>query len=160
MCPERTSFYVDILDSMKATNVDSIVSALAGWALHHEDTRAMALIGSWARGDAHQASDVDLLLLSDCAHEYRRCQKWITEIDFDSAGYRVASWEDASYGLVWSCHIGLLPPGKVELTFAPRSWARTDTVDVGTRRVVKDAFRIIFDKDEMLAKLVAIVMSE
>jgi uncharacterized protein len=145
---------------MKTANVDSIVRAVAGWAFHHEDIHAMALIGSWARGDAHQASDIDLLLLSDSAHEYRRCQEWITEIDFDSAGYRVASWEDASYGLVWSYHIELLPPGKVELTFAPCSWARTHTVDVGTRRVVKDAFRIIFDKDEMLAKLVAIVMHD
>jgi uncharacterized protein len=145
---------------MKTADVDPIVRAVAGWAFHHEDIHAMALIGSWAKGDAHQASDIDLLLLSDCAHEYRRCQEWITEIDFESAGCRVASWEDASYGLVWSRHIVLLPPGKVELTFAPRSWARTDIVDAGTRRVVKDAFRIIFDKDEMLTKLVAIVMSE
>ena len=145
---------------MKTADVHSVVRAVAGWAFHHEDTRAMALIGSWARGDAHQASDIDLLLLSDREHEYRRCHEWTTEIDFESAGYRVASWEDASYGVVWSCHIALSPPGKVELTFAPRSWARTDTVDAGTRRVVKDAFRIIFDKDELLAKLVAVVMSE
>lgn len=153
-------FGVDILESMRTAHVDSIVSAVAGWALHREDTRAMALIGSWARGDAHQTSDIDLLLLSDCAHEYRRRQEWITEIDFESTGYRVASLQDTSYGVVWSCHIALLPPGKVELTFAPHTWARTDTVDAGTLRVVKDAFRIIFDKDEMLAKLVAIVMSE
>jgi hypothetical protein len=54
----------------------------------------------------------------------------------------------------------LLPAGKVELTFAQCSWARSDRVDIGTRSVVKDAFRIVLDKDGILANLVKSVMSE
>jgi hypothetical protein len=100
------------------------------------------------------------LLLSDRADEYRHRQKWLAEIDLESAGFRIASSEDASCGVVWSCHIALSPAGKAELTFAPRPWARADTVDAGTRHVVKDAFQIVFDKDGMLTKLVAVVMSE
>jgi hypothetical protein len=52
----------------------------------------------------------------------------------------------------------LLPTAEVELTFAECSWAQTEPVDEGTRGVVKDAFRIIFDKDG-LCKLIAAVMS-
>ena len=48
----------------------------------------------------------------------------------------------------------------MELTFANCSWAKTDSIDSGTRRVVKYAFRIIFDKDGILAKLADAVMSE
>jgi predicted nucleotidyltransferase len=145
---------------MKTTDAYAIVSAVADWAVDHDAARAMALVGSWARGNPHQGSDIDLLLLSDCADEYRRSRKWLTEIDLDGAGYRVLSSEDKSYGVVWSRHIALLPAGEVELTLAPCSWARIDPVDAGTRTVVKDAFQIIFDKDGILANLLSAVMSE
>jgi predicted nucleotidyltransferase len=143
-----------ILEPMNAADANAIVSAVTAWALAHEDIRAVAVVGSWARGNPHQGSDVDLLLLSDRVDEYRRRRKWLTEIDFEGAGYRVLSTENASYGVVWSRHITLLPVGKVELTFARCSWARTDPVDIGTQSVVRDTFRVIFDKDRILATLV------
>ena len=145
---------------MRAADADAIVNAVADWAICREDIRAMALIGSWARGNPHHGSDIDLLLMSDRADEYRAPQEWLAEIDFERAGYGVASSQDASYGVVWSCHVAMVPSGMVELTFARRSWAQLDTVDAGTRRVVKDAFRIIFDKDGALANLVSVVMAE
>jgi predicted nucleotidyltransferase len=133
---------VDIRQLMRFADVDAIVRAVADWALHREDIRAMAIVGSWARGDPHQGSDVDLLLLSDRADEYRHRQKWLAEIDLESAGFRIASSEDASYGVVWSCHIALSPAGKAELTFAPRSWARADTVDAdGAQRCPLSGFK-------------------
>jgi len=145
---------------MQTVDVDAIVRAVANWALRREDIRAMALVGSWARGNPHQGSDVDLLLLSDRVDEYRHRQKWLAEIDLESAGFGIASSEDESYGVVWSFHIALVPSGKAELTFAPFSWARAGEVDAGTLHIVKDAFHIIFDKDEILTKLVAAVISE
>jgi predicted nucleotidyltransferase len=148
-----------ILNSMETVHVNAIVKAVADWALRREDIRAMALVGSWARGDPHQGSDVDLLLLTDRADEYRNCQKWLAEIDLESAGYGVASREVATYGVAWSCHVAMSPNEMLELTFARRSWARADTVDEGTRCVVKDAFRVIFDKDGTLTKLVSVVIS-
>ena len=144
---------------MKSAEADAIVNAVSDWAIEREDIRAMALVGSWARGNPHQASDIDLLLLSDRAHEYRRRQKWSAEIDFRDAGYRPRSSESVTYGVVWSRHIHLLPTAEVELTFAKCSWARADPVDGGTRSVVEDAFRIIFDKDVLLTNLVDTVMT-
>jgi hypothetical protein len=114
---------------------------------------------SWARGNQGQASDIDLLLLSDCADEYRHSQEWLAEIDFPGAGYRFNSSENANYGVVWSRHIHLLPAAEVELTFAGCCWAQIEPIDDGTRSVVKDAFQIIFDKDGMLSTLIAAVMS-
>jgi hypothetical protein len=40
------------------------------------------------------------------------------------------------------------------MTFAKCSWANIDPVGVGTRAVVKDALRIMFDRDRILAALV------
>jgi predicted nucleotidyltransferase len=147
------------LELMNAAGANAIISAVAAWALTHEDIRAMALVGSCARGNPHLGSDVDLLLLSDRADEYRRRQKWLTQIDFEDVGYRVLSTENASYVVVWSRHVALVPAATVELTFASCSWARMDPVDVGTRSVVRDAFRVIFDKDRILAALVEAVIS-
>jgi predicted nucleotidyltransferase len=76
----------------------------------------MALCGSWARGDTHQGSDIDLLLLSDRAAEHRLHQEWLAEISFEGAGYRILWSEDASHGVVWSRHITLMLAAKVELT--------------------------------------------
>jgi len=145
-----------MLELMKAAG--AIVSAVTAWALAREDIRGMALVGSWARGNRHQGSDLDLLLLSDRADEYRRRRKWLNQIDFEGVGYRVLSAENASYGVVWSRHITLVPAAKVEMTFARCSWARTDPIDVGTRSVVRDAFRVIFDKDRVFAALVDAVI--
>jgi uncharacterized protein len=147
------------VELMKATEANAIVSAVTTWAVERNDICAIALVGSWARGNPRDVSDIDLLLLSGRAHEYRRCRKWLTEIDFGGAGYRVQSSDVSIYGAVWSQHINLLPAAEVELTFAECSWARTDPVDGGTRLVVQDAFQIIFDKDGILAKLVDAVMS-
>jgi len=119
----------------------------------------MGLIGSWARGNPHRGSDVDLLLLTDRAADYRRRRNWLTEIDFAGAGYRVVSSKTARYGAAWSRHVTLAPSAEVELTFAERSWARTDPVDPGTRGIVKDAFRTIVDKDRLLAALIDAMMS-
>jgi predicted nucleotidyltransferase len=144
---------------MKAAEANAIVSVVTRWAIKRDDIRAMAFVGSWARGNQRQVSDIDLLLLSDRAHSYRGRRRWLSEIDFRGAGYRLQSSADAIYGVVWSRHVKLLPAAELELTFAECSWARTDPIDGGTRGVVEDAFRIIFDKDGILAKLVDAVMS-
>jgi predicted nucleotidyltransferase len=139
------------LASMKLAEANALTAAVCSWAIRREDIRAMAMVGSWARGNPGPASDLDLLLLSDLAYDYRRRSTWLNEIDFQNAGFRLRSSESAIYGVVWSRHVHLMPSAEVELTFANCSWAITDPVDSGTRAVVKDAFQIIVDRDGILA---------
>jgi predicted nucleotidyltransferase len=142
---------------MKLADVNAVMAVVADWAIERDDIGAMAMLGSWVRGNPRPDSDLDLLLLSDLAPDYQRCGMWLTEIDFQSAGFRLRSNESAIYGVVWSHHVYLLPAAEVELTFAKCSWSNTDPIDTGTRVIVKDAFRIIFDRDGILAKLVGAV---
>jgi hypothetical protein len=145
---------------MNLAEANAVVSAVSSWAIKRGDIRAMALVGSWARGNQGQVSDIDLLLLSDRAHEYRHSQEWLTEIDFQGTGYRLNSSESANYGVAWSRHMHLLPAAEVELTFAECCWAQTEPVDGGTRSVVKDAFQIIFDKDGICTSLDYIIPAD
>ena len=145
---------------MNLERATAIIGAVADWAIARDDIRALAVVGSWARGTPRQASDIDLLVVSDRASEYRRRGTWLAEIAFETAGYRVRSSDRAVYGVVWSRHIHLRPTAELELTFANRSWASLDPVDRGTKRVVADAFRIVLDKDGILKPLVDIVLAQ
>jgi uncharacterized protein len=144
---------------MNGAAAEALIRAVRAWAIERDDIRAMALVGSWARGKAKPGSDLDLLLLTDRATEYRRSRKWLTEIDFAKAGHRIQSSETAAYGVAWSRHIHLKPAAEVELTFANCSWASITPLDDGTRAVVKNGFRAIFDRDGALAKLAWAVQS-
>jgi len=142
---------------MKLADVNAITAAVASWAIDRNDIRAMAMLGSWVRGNPRPDSDLDLLLLTDLAPDYQRSETWLTEIDFQNAGFRLQSNATVVYGVVWSQHVHLLPSAEIELTFARCSWASTEPVDVGTRLIVKDAFQIVSDRDGILAKLVGAV---
>ena len=144
---------------MRRQEANAVIDAIGAWAIRRDDIRAMALVGSWARGNPHRASDIDVLLLTDNADEYRPRRTWLCEIDFRSAGYRLHSTKTTFYGVVWSRHVYLRPTAELELTFADCSWAETEPVDEGTRRVVKDAIRIIFDRDGSLARCIHAVKS-
>jgi len=142
---------------MNRVSAEAVIEAVAAWARTRDDVRALALVGSWARGNARPTSDVDLLVLSDCAEEYRRRREWMSEIDFDRAGHSIKSSNDATYGAVWSRHIHLHPAAEVELTFARCDWANVAPIDSGNCAIVRDAFRIILDKDAILARLIRAV---
>jgi predicted nucleotidyltransferase len=143
-----------ILSGMTIAEAEALIGAVANWAVKRDDIRALALVGSWARGRPRRSSDLDLLLLSERAASYRGRRRWLREIDFGKAGFRPSSSASASYGVVWSLHLRLHPPADVELTFADCAWANTSPIDNGTRSVMTDGFRIIFDKDGTLARLV------
>jgi uncharacterized protein len=132
---------------------EALVNVVADWAIRRDDIRAMALVGSWARGNPHPHSDLDLLLLTDEAEQY--CDDhWVAEIGFGREGYSVCSSRSAIYGAAASRHVQLVPAADVELTFATCSWAGAEPIDEGTRAIVNDAFRVIFDKDGVMARLV------
>ena len=107
---------------MRTAQASAIIGAVARWAIERDDIRALALAGSWARGNPRQASDIDLLLLSDQAHDYRRRRKWLSEINFQDAGYRQQSSESAIYGVVWSRHIHLLPLSLIHISEPTRPY--------------------------------------
>ena len=103
----------------------------------------MALTGSWARGEATDSSDLDLLFLTDQAADYRRSRKWMRDIRFERT-------TTTDYGVVWSRHLHLVPSAEIELTFANSFWAALDPLDAGTRGVIQGGFEPIFDKDGIL----------
>jgi uncharacterized protein len=111
--------------------------------------RGLALVGSWARGTQRQDSDVDLVLLSTEPFRYVDSDDWLCELG--------AAWlvRTRSWGEVTERRFALSGGLEVEICVGTPSWASTEPVDAGTRRVVVDGMRVLHDPDGVLARLAA-----
>jgi len=140
---------------MTPREAEIIIDTVRCWVEERDDLRALALAGSWARGNPKPSSDLDLLIVAQYPEAYRLPDHWLCDIPFAKAEFEIDRYATCRYGSVWSCHIILKPEAEVELTFAPPAWAQINPMDPGTRLVVADALRAIVDKDEALRRLFA-----
>lgn len=138
---------------MNAAEAHALIAIIQELVRARDDLRAMAVCGSWARGNPRPHSDVDLLIIAQDPERLCRSQEWIREMRFCDASFRYVGHQGSAYGAVWSAHIELEPQAELELTFAEESWASVDPVDPGTRGIVIDAFNIVVDKDGVLRRL-------
>jgi uncharacterized protein len=121
------------------------------------DIRGVALIGSRATWKSRAHSDIDLVLLTTDPGGFRSDLSWVGAIDWLDLATADLRWSDEDYGVVWSRRISLGPGLEVELSFAPLSWASTAPLDAGTRRVVADGCRILYDPAGFFDRLVKAV---
>jgi hypothetical protein len=80
-------------------------------------------------------------------------QSWMDAIDWSAVGGRDHRWCDEQYGYAWSRRIWLRSGIEVEILVARLSWAAISPLDAGTRRVVLDGCRILYDPDRTLERL-------
>jgi uncharacterized protein len=137
-------------------HISDVLSAVVEWVKARKEIRGVAFVGSHARNEAHDGSDLDLVLLTEDPN-YFRDDAWLTAIDWPGTGARPTKWVDEEYGVVWCRRIWLDPEFEIEAGFAPLSWADVSHVDKGTERVVSDGFRILYDPDELLSRLASAV---
>jgi uncharacterized protein len=130
------------------------VSEILRWAKGRDDILSLSLVGSWARCQAREDSDVDLIVLVLDPKRFK-LETWISEINWRACGANILRWEDKEYGVVWSRHIFLEPAMEVELTFATVSWASIDPIDSGTRQSVQRGCRILHDPHRLMSRLLA-----
>ena len=132
--------------------VDRVLRDATVWASARRDVAGVALVGSWARGTASDESDVDLVLLTDDPTGYTHREDWVAELFPSAQLMRTGDW-----GAIVERRL-LLPSGlEVEVGVGSPSWAAVEPLDEGTRRVVRDGLRVLYDPRELLADLAAAV---
>ena len=139
------------------THLAPLLEALSHWARSRTDIVGLALVGSHARDAAGPTSDVDVVIVTSSPDGYRANSEWVSTIPWPRQSAPPAAWRDAEYGAVWSRHLRFADGVVVELTFAAPQWAKTDPVDSGTRQVVGDGCRIVWDPQGVLGRLLAAV---
>jgi hypothetical protein len=136
--------------------VERLLSAIRAWIELGHAVRGLALVGSYARGMARPDSDIDVLLLVENPAAFP-AGGWLDEIDWPRIGASPADSRLIQYGVVWSNHVRLDNSLEVELSFAPLSWAAARPLDLGTRQVISDGCRILYDPDGLLGAACAII---
>ncbi|MER3552772.1 MAG: nucleotidyltransferase domain-containing protein [Meiothermus sp.] len=134
---------------MVTATVEATLERIPVWAKARPDVRAIALVGSWARGTARPDSDMDLMLLVDEPELFRREMAWLEEISIS----KPKRWQDEDYGAAWSRRVFLEDNSQLEFTFSTPEWASISPLDPGTFRVMRNGSRILYDPESIFEQL-------
>lgn len=115
------------------------------WASAHGDVQAIALVGSYARGEARDDSDVDLVILTNQPQRYREDLKWI-----DRFG-TVKKQQIEDYGKLTSVRVWYQNGTEVEYGITTPDWAALP-LDAGTQRVIGDGMTVLFERGNLLSQ--------
>ena len=130
---------------------NSLVEQVVAWARGEDNIRGVCVVGSHARGNARFDSDVDLVILCSKPSLLLNDGKWRAQFGaIEKSG--LEDW--GALKSLRTFYQGL----EVEFGVAATSWAAIP-VDEGTREVVLGGLKVLYDPDELLAKLVRAVVS-
>jgi predicted nucleotidyltransferase len=129
-----------------AGNITIFLREVAEWASARGDILAIALVGSHARGQAKADSDIDLILLVEDPEKFCSDKHWPEQ--FGSVLKRQMEY----YGMVTSLRVWYEDGREVEFGFSSREWAE-EPLDEGTRRVILEGMRVIFERGTLLSRL-------
>ena len=128
--------------------VDDLLARAAAWAAERVDVVAIALVGSWAGRDETPESDVDLVVLTDEPTAYTERDDWV-----DALAPGAVLVRNGDRHAIVERRIQLPSGLEVEVGVGRSSWAATSPVDPGTRGVVGDGMRVLYDPGDLLAAL-------
>lgn len=122
--------------------------AVHEWAASEDTVVAVALVGSWARGEARMDSDADVVVLT-ANDSYVRRGDWVGALcGQDAALVRTVDW-----GPLTERRVRLGSGFEIEFGFAEPSWADVAPVDRGTRSVVLDGCVPWYDPTDVIGRL-------
>jgi uncharacterized protein len=138
-----------VVTEERANEVTSVLERLTRWARQRTDVRALALVGSWAHGSPHSGSDVDVVLLTNAPRTYIENDLWLDDV-VGAQFVRTQAW-----GPITERRFRLASGLEVELGVGTPDWASVEPLDSGTREVVSDGMRPLYDPDGLLTTLAA-----
>ncbi len=118
---------------------------LTAWVTSRPDVLGLALVGSHARGAAHPDSDVDLVMLCQNPAALANSKDWVAQFG------EVREVLPEQYGIVPALRVFYEGGLEVEYGLNPLVWVDIP-LDAGTRRVISDGMRILYDPAGLLRK--------
>lgn len=133
--------------------LQNLLTDIMHWAKTQEDIKAVALVGSYARNLATAESDVDLVILAKNHKQYLEEVSWLNRFG------ELSNYRRQRYGKVTSLHVNYKNSYEVEFGFTTSKWAIIPP-DKGTRKVIEDGIKVLYDPGYLLTKLIAFVQQD
>ena len=131
--------------------IDELIKKLERWSANQPDIRAVAIVGSHARGTARPDSDLDIVMICADPNKYLENKDWLSEFG------QVQSVKQEDWGLVQSRRVFYAGGMEVEFGITTEQWCSPEEIELGTGGVINDGAKIIFDPCALLANLIAAV---
>lgn len=125
--------------------VDDLLQEFKKWAEYQNQIKGVAIVGSFARGDFHLKSDVDLIIISN--NKEVTIQDILSEFKFDGVNrHHLEQWGP----FLTSLRIFYDSELEVEYGVSTNVWVK-EPLDKGTKEVVKNGFKILLDKESVFS---------
>ena len=129
-------------------DISYFLKSVEEWAKLNEDIRALILVGSYARGEAREDSDIDLVIITSNRHLY------INNGFINNFG-KVAKFQKENWGRVTSIRAWYESNGlEVEFGITTPIWIERP-LDEGTIRALTDGYKVIVDKENYFNDILA-----
>lgn len=132
--------------SQPTDNYACLVQYINKWAEEHESLLGAAVVGSYARGEQHSGSYIDVMLLCHQPRQLVADHAWLA--GFGTVQRAVVE----QWGVVQTIRAFFSSGLEVEFNFCTPSWAKIP-VDPGTYRVVSDGMVVFYDPVGQLVQL-------
>jgi predicted nucleotidyltransferase len=121
-------------------DISYFLASVEKWTKEDENIKAVILIGSYARGDTREDSDVDLVIITT------RPVFYVIDESFVNKFGRVLKTQKENWGAVTSIRAWYDDKLEVEFGITSPVWA-SRPLDKGTFRVLSDGYKVIVDKE-------------
>ena len=129
----------------KTEDIRDFLNAFVDWASVQGDVQAIALVGSYARDEARDDSDIDLVLLTDEPQKYLEHFKWIEVFG------AVEKYQTEDYGKLISIRVWYQNGVEVEYGISTPDWAAVP-LDAGTQEVMLGGMTVLFERGNLLSR--------
>lgn len=127
---------------------EMFLAKVSEWARTQPAVYGVLLVGSVARGDEGPDSDIDLVILTEAKDTYLQNSDWLKSL----GSFTEVKREE--WGVVTSLRVWFESGLELEFGLTLPSWASVDPMDHGTRLVVQEGARILYDPKGLLQKLI------
>jgi putative acetyltransferase len=128
-------------------NYLELLATMDQWVQQQSNIEGAAIVGSYARGDNHSNSDIDIVLITPETNLFTENTTWLSELFPTATNISHEIWGATQAFRFW------LDDLEVELNFCPPFWASIP-VEPGTANVVHGGMTLLRDTKHVLQKLI------
>lgn len=112
------------------------------WAMENEEITGVAVVGSFARGDFHADSDIDVTIISTSKQAVGK--QLLTSFSYN----KVARYQIEEWGMLTAHRVFYNNGMEIEYGLVTDQWT-AEPLDKGTKAVVRDGFTVLLDKQQI-----------